>query len=114
VSAGEVAAAEVEAAAVEDGSGELDDWPRRKFETLESPDSGRPVAAPLERCAELLGVEPVTVERAARSVEPYWRADGRPVWSLAQLARVLGRRAAGTPWRAENRRTYRRAYGPDD
>jgi hypothetical protein len=39
------------------------------------PDPTRPVAAPLDRCAELLGVELATVREAAATVEPYLRAD---------------------------------------
>jgi hypothetical protein len=36
----------------------------------------RPIAAPLERCAELLGVDLATIHEAAANVEPYIRADG--------------------------------------
>jgi hypothetical protein len=39
-------------------------------------DVGRPIAAPLERCAELLGVDLATVRELAAKVEPYLRADG--------------------------------------
>jgi hypothetical protein len=53
------------------------------------PDLGRPVAAPLERCAELLGVDLVTVLELAAKVEPYIRADGTRIWSLNQLERQL-------------------------
>jgi hypothetical protein len=64
------------------------------------PDLGRPIAAPLERCAELLGVDLATVRDAAARVEPYVRADGTRVWSLMQLERQLrpeayGRRRGG-------------------
>ena len=52
-------------------------------------DSGRPIAAPLERCAELLGVDVATIQKAAGNVEPYLRADGTTVWSLVQLERQL-------------------------
>jgi hypothetical protein len=48
-----------------------------------------PVAAPLERCAELLGVELAAVAAAAAHVEPYLRVDGTKVWSLTQLERHL-------------------------
>ena len=41
-----------------------------------------PVAAPLERCAELLGVELAAVSAAAAQVEPYLRVDGTKIWSL--------------------------------
>jgi len=40
------------------------------------PDLGQPIAAPLERCAELLGVDLATIREAAANVEPYVRADG--------------------------------------
>jgi hypothetical protein len=49
----------------------------------------RPVAAPLERCAELLGVELDAVRQAAAHVKPYVRVDGTKVWSLTQLEREL-------------------------
>jgi hypothetical protein len=49
------------------------------------PDLGRPIAAPLERCAELLGIDLVTVRELAAKVEPYLRADGTRIWSLMQL-----------------------------
>jgi hypothetical protein len=63
-------------------------------------DLGRPIAAPLERCAELLGVDLATVREAAANVEPYVRADGTRIWSLMQLERQLrpeayGRRRGG-------------------
>ena len=67
--------------------------------TWHEPDLGRPIAAPLERCAELLGVDLATVCELAAKVEPYIRADGR-IWSLMQLERQLrpeayGRRRGG-------------------
>ena len=46
-----------------------------------------PVAAPLERCAELLGVELAALSAAAAQVEPYLRVDGTKIWSLMQLER---------------------------
>jgi hypothetical protein len=52
-------------------------------------DLGRPIAAPLERCAELLGVDLATVCKLAVNVEPYIHADGMKVWSLMQLERQL-------------------------
>jgi hypothetical protein len=63
-------------------------------------DLGRPIAAPLERCAELLGVDLATVRELAAKLEPYVRADGRRIWSLMQLERQLrpeayGRRRGG-------------------
>jgi hypothetical protein len=61
---------------------------------------GRPIAAPLERCAELLGVDLATVHELAGKIEPYVRADGTRIWSLMQLERQLrpeayGRRRGG-------------------
>ena len=53
------------------------------------PDFGRPIAAPLEQCAELLGVDLATVRRMAANVAPYVRADGTKIWSLMQLERQL-------------------------
>ena len=63
-------------------------------------DLGRPIAAPLERCAELLGVDLAAIRTAAANVEPYLRADGTKVWSVMQLERQLrpeayGRRRGG-------------------
>jgi hypothetical protein len=63
-------------------------------------DVGRPIAAPLERCAELLGVDLATVRELAAKVEPYVRADGTRIWSLMLLERQLrpgayGRRRGG-------------------
>ena len=57
--------------------------------TWHDPDLGRPIAAPLDQCAELLGVDLATV-----------RADGAKVWSLMLLERQLrpnafGRRRGG-------------------
>jgi hypothetical protein len=60
------------------------------------PDLGRPVAASLERCAELLGIDLATIGEAAANVEPYVRADGTRVWSLMQLERQLRPEAYGT------------------
>jgi hypothetical protein len=58
-------------------------------------DFNRPIAAPLDRCAELLGVDLATVRRAATAVEPYVRVDGVKVWSLMQLERQLRPEAFG-------------------
>jgi hypothetical protein len=68
--------------------------------TWHDPDLGRPIAAPLLRCAELLGVDLPTIREAAANVEPYLRADGTRIWSLMQLERQLrpeayGRRRGG-------------------
>jgi hypothetical protein len=63
--------------------------------TWQDLDLGRPIAAPLERCAELLGVDLVTVRELATTVEPYIRADGTRIWSLMQLERQLRPKAYG-------------------
>ena len=55
----------------------------------DDPAYSRPIAAPLEKCAELLGVNLTTIQRAASDVEPYIRVDGTKVWSLMQLERRL-------------------------
>jgi len=47
--------------------------------TWYDPELGRPIAAPLERCAELLGVDLATIRTLAADVEPYLRADGTKV-----------------------------------
>ena len=49
----------------------------------------RPIAAPLERCAERLGVDLAANQRAAAPGEPYLRVDGTKGWSLMQLERQL-------------------------
>jgi hypothetical protein len=68
--------------------------------TWHDPDLGRPIAAPLERCAELLGVDLAMIREVAANVEPYIRADGTRIWSLMQLERqfrpeAYGRRRGG-------------------
>jgi hypothetical protein len=68
--------------------------------TWHDPNVVRPIAAPLEQCAELLGVDLATIRAAAAKVEPYLRADGTRIWSLMQLERQLrpeayGRRRGG-------------------
>jgi hypothetical protein len=65
--------------------------------TWHDPDLGRPIAAPLERCAELLGVDLATVGELAAKVEPYIRADGTRIWSLTQLERQLRPETYGRP-----------------
>jgi hypothetical protein len=59
------------------------------------PDFGRPLAAPLEQCAQLLGVDLSTVREVAAEIEPYVRADGVKIWSLMQLERQLRPQAFG-------------------
>ena len=66
------------------GTGEADD-----------PAYSRPIAAPLERCAELLSVDLATITEAATHVGPYVRVDGTKVWSLMQLERQLRPQAYG-------------------
>ena len=63
--------------------------------TWQDPDVGRPIAAPLERCAELLGIDLSTVRELAAKLEPYVRADGTKIWSLMQLERQLRPEAYG-------------------
>jgi hypothetical protein len=53
------------------------------------PTFGRPLAAPLEQCAQLLCVDLATLHTVAADVEPYIRVDGTKVWSLMQLERRL-------------------------
>jgi hypothetical protein len=57
--------------------------------TWHDPNLGRPIAAPLQRCAQLLAVDLDTVRELATNVEPYIRADGTRIWSLNQLERQL-------------------------
>ena len=54
-----------------------------------NPTLSRPIAVPLERCGEHLGVDLAAVLQAAAHVEPYVWVDGTRVWSLMQLARPL-------------------------
>jgi hypothetical protein len=76
--------------------------------TWHDPNLGRPIAAPLEQCAELLGVDLATVRKLAAGIEPYLRSDGTEVWTLNQLEQQLrpeayGRRRGGyldRRWRA--------------
>jgi hypothetical protein len=83
--------------------------------TWHDPASGRPIAAPLERCAELLDVDLATICEVAANVEPYRRADGTPIWSLMQLERQLrptayGRRRGGYLDRRRTRSTTQRQH----
>ena len=65
---------------------------------LARPGPGRPIAAPLPHCAELLGVDLATITEAAANIEPYLRANSTRLWSLMQLERQL-RPAAYGRWR---------------
>jgi hypothetical protein len=84
----------------------------------------RPLGAPLERCAELLGVDLTTLRHVAAEVEPYIRVDGTKVYSLMQLeagcsptrtagsaaatsaAAALEPRVPGRPWVEWQRRRW--------
>jgi hypothetical protein len=56
-------------------------------ETWHDPDLGRPIAAPLDRCAELLGVDPATVrELAVEGEPPPCPAPGSPIQRQDGLA----------------------------
>jgi len=61
----------------------------------DDPTYSRPIAAPLEKCADLLGVDLTAIQHAASDVEPYIRVDGTKVWSLMQLERRLRPEAYG-------------------
>jgi hypothetical protein len=62
---------------------------------LHDPAYSRPIAAPLERCVELLGVDSAIVQRAAADVDSYIRVHGSKVWSLMLLDRQLHAEAYG-------------------
>jgi hypothetical protein len=49
----------------------------------------RPIAAPLEECAWVLGDPEAEVRRAAEGIKPYRHADGHPVWSVFLIERAL-------------------------
>jgi hypothetical protein len=59
------------------------------------PAYSRPIAVPLERCAELLNVDLATIRRAATDVEPYIRVDGTKVWSSCCWSDASGPRHTG-------------------
>jgi hypothetical protein len=62
---------------------------------VHDPPHRRPIAAPLERCADLLDVDLATIRQVAAHVQPYVRVDGTKVWSLVQLERQLRPTAYG-------------------
>jgi len=64
--------------------------------TWHDSDLGRPIAAPLERCVELLSVDLATVRELTTGFEPYRRSDGTQVWSQLELERQLRPEAYGT------------------
>jgi len=72
--------------------------------TWHDPDLGRPIAAPLGRRAELLGVDPATIRKLDANFKPYLRTDGTSIWSLMQQERQLRpeayRRALAATWTA--------------
>ena len=70
------------------------------------------MAAPLEQCAELLGVDLDAIQAAASHVEPYLRVDGTEVWSLLQLERHLRPDAYGRVRGGYIARRRPRASGP--
>jgi hypothetical protein len=47
------------------------------------------IAGPLDRCAELLGVDLASLREAAAKVEPYTRADGARIWSLVLMSTTV-------------------------
>jgi hypothetical protein len=55
-----------------------------------------PIAAPLERVAELLRVDPADVTEAAQRVAPYVTADGQRLWSVKLIERAIDPDAR--PW----------------
>jgi hypothetical protein len=57
--------------------------------TWHDPDLGWPIAAPPERCAELLDVDLATIQEAAAKFEPYIHADRTRIWSPTQMERQL-------------------------
>jgi hypothetical protein len=56
---------------------------------VHDPTLARPIAAPLEGCADLLGVDLDAIQEAAIHLEPYLQVDGAKVRSLMQLERHL-------------------------
>jgi hypothetical protein len=62
---------------------------------VHDPPPSQPIAAPLERCADLLDIDLATIRQAAAHVQPYVRIDGTKVWSVMQLERQLRPQAYG-------------------
>ena len=78
----------------------------------QAPPQPRPIAPPLERCAELLGVDLTAIQEAAVYVEPYLPVDGTKVGSLMQLERHLRPDAYGLVRGGYIARRRPRASGP--
>jgi hypothetical protein len=55
---------------------QVQDGGREPGEASRGGRGGRPIAAPLERCTELLSVDLATLRELAAKAEPYLRADG--------------------------------------
>jgi hypothetical protein len=56
----------------------------------DDPAYARPIAAPLQRCAELLGVDLATITAAAGRVQPYVRVDGAKEGPVGEVVRLSG------------------------
>jgi hypothetical protein len=56
----------------------------------DDPAYARPIAAPLQRCAELLGVDLATITAAAGRVQPYVRVDGTKEGPVGEVVRLSG------------------------
>ena len=78
------------------------------------PTLGRPLAAPLEQCAQLLSIDLATLRTLAANVEPYLRVDDTKVWSLMQLERRLRPDAYGRVRGGYLSRRRNRAPCPDE
>jgi hypothetical protein len=86
---------------------------------------GEPVAAPLERVAELHGVDLAVAIEAAKQVPPYTTATGEPRWSVQLIGVVLGvresernkhkrRTGQAAPWRQRQQTTCKRGHSLTD
>jgi hypothetical protein len=62
------------------------------FEALRSADEGQPLAVPRDQLAGCLGhqVDAGKLAAALAAVQPYFTAEGEPVWSLHLLRLELG------------------------
>jgi len=66
--------------------------------TWREPDVGRPIAAPLERSAPLLGIDLATIVEAATKVEPYIRAESRSGAGRRRKRSTRPPTCAPNPW----------------